>query len=386
MPLKRFSFNAPPRKVVLMPDALFFTRVVPVNPAGTAAEVVSAVELALEGLSPFPLAQLYYGHFWKPGANHALVYAAYRKRFAAEQSESWADADLVFPGFAALLGATVKPSTAIVISTDEGLTAIYWSDPSDVPSQVVTRTWLPEASPLERDKVRDEVLKSFGGSQAVVSLADLPGLDREASESDFVFRAGELVSHLDREQADLLDVRDKGELAARRAARSRDVILWRSFMGCAIALIVCSAIEIALIGGHVWQKSRVATVDRQRPVVDQVQTAQTLATHIEELSTKRLRPFEMIFAVNEKRPASIQFLRTTANMPGPDQRLPFYTLEVEAQTTVPSDLLVYVNTLNQLPGTFKPVEIPNQRTRDGLMSFTLNVFFRPDAFNAATQP
>ena len=68
----RFSLTAPPPKVVLLPDAQFFTRVVPVEGVATAAEVAAQVELALEALAPFPLAQMYHGHFWKPGAKHAL--------------------------------------------------------------------------------------------------------------------------------------------------------------------------------------------------------------------------------------------------------------------------------------------------------------------------
>ena len=85
--LKRFLPTPPPRQVVLLPDAHFFVRAVPVTEGALAADVAAQAELAVESLAPFPIGQLYYGHHWLPGAGHALVYAAYRKRFTAEEVE-----------------------------------------------------------------------------------------------------------------------------------------------------------------------------------------------------------------------------------------------------------------------------------------------------------
>src|SRR6266700_455975 len=101
----------PPPKVVLLPDGMFFTRALPIAAGATAAEVTGQVELALEALSPFPLTQLYYGYYWKPGSERAFAFAAYRRRFTAEQSDTWAGAELVLPTFAAVFGAEVAPAT-----------------------------------------------------------------------------------------------------------------------------------------------------------------------------------------------------------------------------------------------------------------------------------
>ena len=100
--LKRFLPAPPPRQVVLLPDAHFFVRAVPVTEGALAADVAAQAELAVESLAPFPIAQLYYGHHWLPGADHAIVYAAYRKRFTAEEVETWAGAEVVLPSFVAL--------------------------------------------------------------------------------------------------------------------------------------------------------------------------------------------------------------------------------------------------------------------------------------------
>ena len=99
-----------------MPDALFFARAIPIAPDTPAADVAAQVELALESLAPFPVAQLYHGYYFPPGATAALVFASYRRRFTAEQTELWFDADLVLPTFAAVLGAPLAPGTTVIIT------------------------------------------------------------------------------------------------------------------------------------------------------------------------------------------------------------------------------------------------------------------------------
>ncbi|HEY9155163.1 MAG TPA: hypothetical protein VIM69_08535, partial [Opitutaceae bacterium] len=121
--LNRLSFKAPPPRVVLLPDHLFFVRSVPVTEGAAEADVSAQIELALEGLAPFPLAQMFYGYRWTPGSKHALVYASYRKRFSNEETDTWEDADVVLPHFAALLGAKVDSSTTLVNANGETLTA-----------------------------------------------------------------------------------------------------------------------------------------------------------------------------------------------------------------------------------------------------------------------
>ena len=111
-PFRFLRAGPPPPRVALLSDALFFTRSVPVAKGATPAQAAAELELALEGISPFPLAQLYYGWFWVPGAERALVFASYRRRFTAEQTADWEQAELVLPTFAAVLGAEVDAAKA----------------------------------------------------------------------------------------------------------------------------------------------------------------------------------------------------------------------------------------------------------------------------------
>ncbi len=372
--LKLLPTGARAPKVVLLPDALFFTRAFPVSAGATPAEVVMQAELALEGISPFPAGQLYHGFFWAPGAERVLVFAAYRRRFTREQLAEWDRAALVLPAFAALLGLEVKPATTLLVPSAGGLTAVHWEN-GPVPAGVFFRALPPEATESDQAKVKDELLRLAGGSKQVVELAEAPVAEAMARGGDeFVFHAEALASRLPASRAAAMDVRDKTELAALRRAQGRDLLLWRLFIGSFAAVGLMLLGLVALLGEGVWQRTREAKVAAQQPVVDQIMTAQSLATRTNELSTQRLLPLEMLSAASERKPATIQFLRATTSG--------LYTLTVDAQTTSPGDVAAFRSALGEQPAC-AAVEVRDQRTRDNLMTFTLVITFRPEALKPA---
>jgi len=375
--LKRFLPVPPPRKVAILSPSHFFVRAVPVTEGAAAAEVAGQVELALEVAAPFPLAQLYYGHHWKPGALHALVFAAYRKRFTVEEVENWSDAEIVLPSFATVLKDSPQPATALLLSAPDSLTGIYYGDASGVPTQVRVAPIPAEATEAERVALRDALLRSFAGTLHVIDLVGPPEFDPASDEGEFTFRAGDFSAHFDAEEIASFDVRDKADLAARRRAQVRDLILWRTFVGCAAAIALAAFLELALVGAAFWQKQRLAVVERQAPVVEAVMTSQSLATRIDELSSKRLMPFEMLALLNSKRPHAIQFMRTVTSG--------LLTLEIEAQTSSSGDIDVFRTALNQLPECAK-AEVQDQRSRDGVSTFRLVVTFKADAFKPEENP
>lgn len=376
-PLRLLRAGPPPPKVALLPDALFFTRAVPVAAGATGAEAASQVELALEALSPFPLAQLYYGWFWKTGAEHAFVFAAYRRRFTTEQVAEWEGAELVVPAFCAVFGAEVSPATTLVLNAPESVTAVHW-DAATVPSKVLVRTLDPEATADDRAKAREELLNALGGSRKVIDL-EAPVLpDSTDSDRELAFRSGEFVSTLPSSVAVSLDVRDKAEFAALRAARKRDVMLWRVTLGCVAALVLLGLGELALVGGHAWQRVRNAKVRLQKPEVQKIMDAQALATRIEELATKRMLPFEMITDLIEdnRLPKDVFFTRVLA---APQTGI--YTLTVNVTSPV-SQVGVYLATLRSLP-MIQRAEVRNEQVRGETETFTLVVTFKPDTLKPA---
>ena len=375
----------PPPKVALLPDGLFFTRAVSVAAGAAPGEAASQIELALEAVSPFPIAQLYYGYYWVPGSESALVFAAYRRRFTAEQTALWESSELVIPAFAAVLAAPVEPATTVLLSSPEGLTAIHWVS-GPVAAQVVFRPLppvaegAPEPEPAAVDaaraQLRDELIREAGGSHRVVDLALAPVAETTNRDREFRFRCGELVSHFSPVLTAGLDVRDKGELASLRAARRRDVILWRVTVGCAAALVALAVGELGLMGGKAWQQIRDKKFRAQRPVVEQIMTSQSLANRIDDLATKRLLPWEMMMAVigqnRERLPKDIQFGRVyTIPAKG------LYTIAIEGQTTNIASMPSFKSALKAMPGV-ENVD-GTEQTRGGIATFTLLVTFKPDA-------
>jgi hypothetical protein len=374
--LRTLRAGPPPPKVALLPDALFFTRAVPVTAGATAADAATQVELALEAMSPFPLVHVYYGWYWLPGSEHALVFAAYRRRFTADQTDAWRDAELVLPRFATLFGAGVPTATTVVIPSENGLTAVHWSS-GPVPTTVLFRPIAVESGEEERVSERDALLRSVGGSKTVIDLSGPPEPQPARTDREVVFRSGDFVSRIPSPVAATLDVRDKGELAALRGARHRDVLLWRLTVGAAAALLLLGLGELALLGGREWLRVRQNVVRVQQPLVDRIEGVAEQARRIEELKTKRLLPLEMVTILvgpnNERIPPDIRFTEVRA-----DQSGGLYRLIVLGQTSNTAEINAYGAVLGQLPEVER-VEPQITQTRGAITSFTLTVTFKPDA-------
>ena len=375
--LEIFKAGPPAPKVVLLPDAHFFVRVVPVPDAVTPDEVAAQVALALEGMAPFPVEHLNHGFYWVPGAAHALAFAAYRRRFTAEQVESWAGAELVMPTFVVLVGLKPEPATTVLMPGPDQLTAIHWGD-SPVPTQVLVRALPPEATDEDRAKARDELLREIGGSKKVIDLPTAPAIAPSSDENEYLFQAGDTTIRLPAAQAAWLDVRPKDELAALRQDRARDVLLWRIFLGCAATLLLLFVGELALVGGRMWQKARVAQVFAQNPGVEKTKALNELTNRIEEFSTNRLLPFEMLGLIGGKdKRGTVNFSRTTT--------VGTYGLEIEAQTPNPSDATAYEAWLKANP-VFDKVEFHPQSSQTKMAIYKIVVVFKPEALKPATQP
>lgn len=380
-PLSLLRAGPPPPKVALLPDSAFFTRSVAVTAGATPVEAAGQIELALEGLAPFPLSQLYYGWFWRHDAEQALLFAAYRRRFTAEQVAEWDGAELVIPGFAALLGAAVEPATTLLLTSPDSITAVHWAAAGE-PAGVVTRTIDAEATDEDRARTKSELVASFGGSRHVIEPTAASVPDPAGTDGAVTFRAGELVSKLPATAAAAADVRDKAELTALRAARRRDVVLWRTGVGLVASLLALGIGELSLVAGRVWQRTREARVAVQRPVVEKIESVDNLTNKIEELATKRLRPIEMLLQLvgenYERQPADIWFTRVSA-----DATRGLNTIFIEGRTTNAAQVNAYEAALRKLP-TIEKVEAPLQAVRGDQAQFTLTATFRAGAFAETT--
>ena len=377
-PLNFLRGGPPAPRVAVVPDAVFFSRAVPVPAGASRDEVVAQVGLALESLSPFPLAQLYFGYYWPEGADRALAYASYRRRFTAEQLAQWAGAERVMPAFATVLGYAAKPATTVVLSSAEGLTAVHW-DRGAVPAAVLHEALPPDADVAARAAARAWLVRAAGEAVKVVDLVSPTSASPGGRDRELIFEAGELRSVLPADVALALDILDRADLTALAKARRRDMFLWRAAIAAVVLCLLMTLGEAALFGAGLWQKTRNARVAAQKPTVAHIMEEQDLAGRIDDLSTKRLLPLEMISAASPevampKSPPAIQFLRATT----PAQN----TIQIEAQTSNAGEIAGYKTALEKLPSVDR-VEIRDQRARDNVVTFTLVITFKTGALQPA---
>ena len=366
----------PSAAVVLLPAEAFFVRRVALD-AGAAA--AGQVEIALEGLAPFGLGQLYHGHAVGGGGTQALVFATHRRLFSADD---WTEAEAVLPAFVALLGEPPAAARLRVWTRPGAVVAAAWDGGGELPAHVAGRATAPGQEAAAREELVRELTARLGAAAAVEDFGgEAVPVEAKGDGVGFALAGGgggrRLQTVLARTAVEAMDVRDKAYLAGRRAAARRDGWLWRGLQ-TAVALVGLAVLmEAALFAGGLLVRQQRAAADAAAPGIERIQTAQALGTRIDELSRRRPRPFELLAAVNQVRPPGVVFSRvTSAGQTG---------LEIEAQTANADTVGAFESALRAQPGA-EGVEVRDLRLRDGLTTFQLSVRWREAALAAVPVP
>jgi hypothetical protein len=331
------------------------------------------VTLALEGMAPFPPEQLFFGHLPAPDGSAALVFAAFRRRFSAEETEGWDGAALVTAEFAPLLAA--RPAAdgattdgAVLHVGEQRVVALAWRAGLELPVATLVRTGGEESV----DAVLAELFERGGlPADAGVRRIEGPLSLVAATDGSVTACAGETVlGPWPAEWVRSGDVRDTEFLAGRRRAEIRDRWLWRGLLGAAAVLVLAAVLDVGAGVLGAVTKRREARIAAQAPDVRQTETAQTLANRIAELSEKRLKPFEMLALINPARPESVVFQRAVTRG--------LLKIEIEAQAQNAEDVGNYARSLKEQPGVASAAA-RDIRAREGITSFILDVEFKAEA-------
>ncbi len=359
--------------IALLPAEAFFVRRIELDPAAPAAQ---QAELALEVGAPFAVDQLYYGFLRAPDGKSALIFATHRRLFS---NEGWNRSTAVLPSFAGLLGD--PPATRRIRLWQEGerFTVATWDGRGALPALILSRAVGLAGEAATRDTLLEEAQRRLGDAAEIEEFAGPvqtnTGRKNQEIELSLSARnsARRVTMTLDRAMIESMDVRDKTVLATRRQAMRRDRILWLGFASSLAALALSLALEtVSLLGGALLKRQRAAQ-EQVAVAVRKIETAQTLSARIEEMAQRRLQPFEMLAAINQLRPPTIQFTRCATN--GQD------TLEIEANTANASSVGAFETALRGLASLAK-VEIRDLRLREGVTTFQLTATFKPGAMSA----
>jgi hypothetical protein len=349
--------SGPASRVILLPGDRFVVRRIELAAGSPAAEQAA---LALEALSPFPLAQLYHGHVAAPDGRHAVVFAAYRRNFSTEETAAWLEAEAVLPDFAAWLAGATEPRNGAVLHRQPGqLTLLSWDNQSALPAAITSRRVVDGDQAAARALL--PAAEGARESEGLVAVALAP-------KGGPALAAAGRTAALDRAFLQSADVRDKDLFAAQRRAARRGQWMWRIFAGAGLGLAACALLDAGVAGGRAWLGARQRALAAQAPAVEAVQSAQALAAKLEDMASQQLRPFEMLARVNAARPASVEFTYVTTN--GLRQ------LSVRAQTGNAGDVPAFDTALRALPAVDR-VQLGGQRERDGLTTFEVEVTFKP---------
>lgn len=369
--LSRFLPEVPPAPPLLLArgDAFFVRRV----ELGAGEPVGPQVTLALEGMAPFPPEQLYFGHLSSADGSAALVFAAFRRRFSPEETEAWDGAALVAPEFAPLLaarpGAAGRADDGAVLHVGESrVIALAWREGLELPVSVVVREGGEDAI----DMVLTELFERAAlPADARVVRVEGPLALSAAADGAITATAGDsALGPWPAEWAETADVRDPEFLASRRRSAVRDQWLWRGLLGAVAVLVLAVTLDLGAGVLGALTRRREAKIADQAETVRHTETAQALANRIAELSEKRLMPFEMMALINPSRPDSIVFEQVTTRG--------LLKLEVRAQAQNAEDVGKYTSALKNEPG-IAAAEARDTRSREGAMSFVLDVEFKPEA-------
>jgi len=355
-----------------VPSDRFFMRFVPLAPDLPA---LAQAELALEGLAPFPPAQLYWGCCVSPDRTSALVYAAHRRRFTAEETAAWDRADLAVPDLLALLGSAPTGPSLLVHAGETRLNGAAWTTGAPWPVAVHTRDC--GAAPTEENRRQFATELAAKAKLPAAPAHFVAGTSRARREGDrLVFElldaAGKViavtaVAHADQDE---LDVRDRTFLDKRRRDRRRGDFVWRLLLAGGAAAGLALLLDLGALTFTLVDRGLQLRITAQAPLIQKLETAHGLTSRIDELTHRRLRFFEMLAAINAPRPKSITFTRTGTNGRN--------ALEIEASTGSTDDVGTYETALRALP-VLEKVEIRDLRAREGVTTFALSVAFKADA-------
>jgi hypothetical protein len=361
----------PTGTLILLPGDRFFLKDVALDPATSAA---AQVEIALEESSPFPLAQMFHGFVASADGRRALAYAAYRRRFTAEELAAWNEAEAVLPDFLALVGPAPTSPLIIVQPHAGGLNGAAWDGQGSLPVAVMVQA---AAEPTEAQiaEMAAELHRRGGISGAELKRLSGPVGAGLTTEGGVVFRVGGGETfRLAPAAAGTADVRDKALLASRQREERRRRGWWAALLAVAALGLLAAGVEIAAAVMGVRNRQQQAAVGQQAGEVARIETAETVAKRVEDLTARPERPFEWLAVAGAARPRSVQFVRA-ANRSG-------RTLEIEAQTAEAADAGAYEAALRQLPQV-ESVVTRDLRARDGLTTFVMAVKFKPGAAPAA---
>ncbi len=359
----------------------FFVRQVSVPKGLNGQELHGFIELSLEERSPFPMERLFYGFYVCEESESAVIYAAYKRCFTAEEMQKWERVEFVLPDFFPLLGLTYESDTIALVVSDASLSALSFQAGQVLPQEVVSRAL---SDPLDIEAVKQQLIDLLGGLKSRPVVLYAPDAEGNPSEEKGMYRLPFTkpketdVDPVEIEQAeDTLwrgDLRDASFITSKRRQKRLNHGVWKVALGLVVIMGLFALGEILMLGGKAYVKYLDKTTMGREAEVAEIEEKKSVVQELENFERSNLIPFDMISAISPVLPRSIHFTRLkTAGR---------NSLEIECKTTNLAEVTTYKNGLEGLL-KIESAEVRNLQSAGGEGSFILMVNFKADAFEVS---
>jgi hypothetical protein len=368
--------------VVLVPGHHCFGISAPLPPGTLESEHAGVALLAIEQASPFPVEHLATGHIVPAPGDGIVATAVYRRKLTPADIEPWKEAQAVLPDYAAFLCARSIPTGAVVIlETAACVTALDFGNGA-APQRIVSRAITSEGGSDPGAQAREQVLAKLNSAGRAVhryKLGDVPVQQRGTRlRFNWVPVAG--APAVECEMAERVawaqDLRDSEESHARRKSAGRERAVVRVCSALVLLLVILLIGEGLLILGSIWIGGREGALAGTAPAVQQIESDFEVSNRLDAYGPSKPMPLELLAYINDLRPRSIYFTRTSFDSPA--------QMTIEAATGNLNDVTVFEEALKRAPG-LALVETRKTASREGGATFQLILAFRP-GFNPDTEP
>ena len=315
---------------LLLPGDSFFSQSF-ILPEGIGREDIRQfAELSLEGMSPFPLANLCWGYLSHPSSSHILVYAAYRERLNQLGFKDLDSYFQVFPGFITRFGETFeKPTVRFLLETGV-LSALFYQPHNHVPDKIISRALGEEhPEPAALFDMCEKLIKAGEISGYITEKEVWVGIDHRIGADG----SAQFLHQIDSSNADErsltsqqytpialdersiwdADVRSRSYTLQTYRARRISRRLWHGTMAATAALAVLLLTQTSIILINLWTHNRESRIEARSEDAQMVENRFDLLQKVDQFSQHGIKLFEMLDIINRLRPSSVYFTRTSSD-------------------------------------------------------------------------
>ena len=369
--------------MILVPGHHCFGVTAALPPGTLESEHASIALLAVEQASPFPIEHLATGHIASANGDGLVATAVYRRKLAPAELESWKSAQAVIPDYAAFLcGSGPLKGAVAVLETAACVTALDFGPGGGSPQKIVSRAVaggdLEDGIAKAREQVLDRVPP--GGRPVHRYKLGEDAVEQRGRRLRFNWEAlgssPKVACEMPERMAWAQDLRDSAESAARRRAVARE----RLAFGVCTALVWMIGLlfvgEVLLALGNYLVGKRETALAATAPAIKKIESDSDIANRLDGYGPSKPVPLELLAYINDLRPKSIYFTRTSFDAPS--------QMTIDAATGNLDDVNQYVTALKRAPG-LALVDTRKTNSREGGATFQLILAFRP-GFDPTVEP